>query len=237
MNFRHRERGATLVVVLLCLFIFMTMIIGFTYDARSQSALNAGVKLHNFYRVTGEQVLNEVRGTLADYWVIPLEFEDPTNMNKWRFGSLLQGDFSVSGETSQYGVLFSDGSIAQNGGILNLDYKVFVGNNADDPAHYLKGIKPLAAEDFSIDETWDTDGKIVMTVQVFQQGDVFPLSTVSHMIAVSGWDALATVGDVGSEGSDYGLDNTGRGTAGADGTLDLFEDVTQNVHADVTYFP
>ncbi len=234
MPSRYYERGATLVVVLLCLLIFMVMIMGFTFDARSQSVLNAGVKLHNYYRVSGEQVLNDVRANLADYWVQTTTaggIVDKDTADKWRFGSLLQGDFSLGGAPSEYGILFSEGSLQQNAGILDLDYKVYVANNADDASFYLTGVQPVDGLDLTIDQNWDTDGKIVMTVQIFQSGDAMPLSTVSHLIAVSGWDFIQSAGNVGSEGSNYEQDNTGRGSMGQNDTLDLFEDVNQDMTA------
>lgn len=213
----------------------MTLIIGFTVDTRSQSTLNAGVKLHTYYRVSGELILNELRANLADYYIQPVSppplLDVRTDvMPDWRFGGLLKGNFSATPEFSEYGILFSEGQVSQNAGVIDLDYKVYVKNNPDDPAYFFTGVVPFDGMD-EMDGSWDTDGKIVMTIQIFQAGDVNPIATVSHLVGITGVTEVSIAQNVGTEGSAYDQDNTGRGSLGEHSSLDLFRDTNQDMTA------
>jgi hypothetical protein len=225
MNFSQNHKGSTMVLVLLCLLIFMSMAIGFTFDSRAQSALNSGTKLHGYYRVTSEQVLNLMRHDLG--WTYktsnPLTISND-DVPKLRFGGLLQGDFSGSVEAGPYGILYQTGTTSQNAGLLNLYYKVWVANNPDDPAFTLDGteLNPGDPENaLTIDPTWDTDGKVILTAELFADDTAtVPLFAVTHMVAVSGASETALGQDVGQESSNVGdAANTGQGSLGNQETL------------------
>lgn len=227
------QRGATLILVMLLLLIFLTMIVGFSYDTRSQSMFTAGVKLNGYYRTTANEILNEIRATLADYWVVPLEFKDVSRIPLWRFGALLQGDFSTNPITSEYGVLLAEGKRPQNAGLLDLPYRVWVGNNTDDPAYQMDGMQVLTTpEPVYVATNWDTDGKMVMTCEIYESDDFSAtpppaaLVTVSQMVAVSGSEKVATAGEVATEGG-YDPAGLGQGTLGTKSSLTLGDDVAR----------
>ena len=217
------KKGNTMVLVLLCMLIFMSMIIGFTFDARSQSLFNSGAKLHNFYRASAEQILQKERSEMSAYWVSPDTIEGATaaSMPSWRFGGLLRGDFSPAPDVGKYGTLLSEGDIEQNNGLLDLHYKLWVANNADDPAYLMNGIYAIgdegADESAEIDPNWDTDGKVVLTVEMFVNDTATdPVLVLSHMVAVSGAELVYAGTEPAQEGDDSSANNQGTGSLGKD---------------------
>lgn len=231
MKITRRHKGSTLVLAMLCILVFMTLIMGFAFDTRTQSVMNTGVKLNTFYQVSAEQVLQEIRANLADYWVAS---EFPEEMNRWRFGALLQGEFSsVPGNHPENGILFSQGSTTQNAGLLTLYYRVWVTNNADDPAYFMCCADPPVevgqddeGQPLYIGKDWDTDGKIVLTTEIFESDTYnMPLITISHMVAVSGSQRVASYGNPGVEASD--LEGKGSGDMGGSSSLSLNDSLSQ----------
>ena len=191
------QRGVALPIALMLLTILLVMTIGFTYDTRVHSAYNASIKVSHFYRIAAETELNEfVVG--MDEWVTasPASSNAPST---WRFGNFLQSDIpDIS--YPEYGVLvdssfpndpFGSDRPAMNAGLLPLDYRIYVRNNRDDPAYYLAGAD--AGGGLAVTSDWDTDGKIILTVQVFNRRAAsfnaaldIPVTTISAIIQPTG---------------------------------------------------
>lgn len=198
------QRGSALVLALFGILMFMTMVVGFTYDARSQSAYNAGFKLNSFYTQTARSILNTYGAENLQFeWVTPPR-EDGKDYNNWRFSPLLQGP----GTPGKYGLKVEDsGSFSQNMGNLDLGYHIWVANNQDDPAVMFQGITvhTTTGDTALLDPSWDTDSRIVVTVEVFDNNDPNKVAraTVSAMFGPSGsepafgYDDVPTLGDAG----------------------------------------
>ncbi|MCB1050770.1 MAG: hypothetical protein H6510_10845 [Acidobacteria bacterium] len=225
-NLHNLKKGNTMVLVLLCMLIFMSMIVGFTFDARSQSIFNSGAKLHNFYRVSAEQILQTERSEMSAYWVTPNTLDSGGGaiadaMPSWRFGGLLRGDYSTTPTPGKYGMLLSEGDVEQNNGLLNLHYKLWVANNPDDPAYLMNGIYAVGydgADEYAIvDPNWDTDGKVVLTVEMFVNDTATdPVLVLSHMVAVSGAEIVYAGTEPAQEGDDSSANNQGTGSVGTE---------------------
>ena len=230
------QKASTLVLVMLILLLFMGLIIGFLFESRAQSNLNAGIKLHSFYRVSGDSILENVRAGLADYWIEPTNtFEDissdPSSLPTWRFGSLLQGDFTA-GISGPYGLLLQSDQYYQNSGLTPIYYDVWVANNPDDPAFSMTGFyihgEEGDADALQVASDWDTDGRIVLTVEIFDSDSAtVPVAVISHMVGVSGSEVVQRGNEIGQEGSDTGSSNTGDGSIGGyEGEWEINDETT-----------
>ena len=101
-----------------------------------------------------------------------------------------------------------------NSGLITLTYKVWIANNPDDPAFLMKGM--TIGVDVVDPATWDMDGKVVMTVEVFSPSDKnYSVTTQSALIAVTGTDFAEWHKNALPEGDFYGVGNLGRGSAGS----------------------
>jgi len=180
---KQNKKGSAMVLALFAILLFMVMVIGFTYNSRSQSVYNAGYKLNAYYTQTARSVLSEyVADTLHSEWVEPPLNNDGLYAD-WRFGNLLQS----GGEIGKYGVkVVNDGQVFQNFGALDLGYHIWIANNEDDPAVTYTGTK--VDVDSFISANWDTDSKVVVTVEVYQNSDPNKVTraTVSALCGPSG---------------------------------------------------
>ena len=223
---KTRKRGVALVTVLLILLILLIMVIGFTYENQTQASFNAAVTLENYYRTAANSLINEQAATL-DAWVTA-SHNTTAAMASWRFGNLLAG--APDANYPQYGILLAssfdsdglgDGTISANAGMMELDYRVYVANNRDDPSHFYSS---QTINNQTVDSTWDMDGKVVLTVQIFSgdTDDAFtfgvdhPVSTVSAMVQSTGVDQVLLGASAGSEGDDLTNSlNSGQGSSDA----------------------
>lgn len=191
-----RHRGATLPIALMILLLLMIMTIAFTYESRTQSAHNASLKIASYSRIAAENIVRRYV-TESDEWVQP-NFKAPDSIPFWRMGNTLKEE--MDGDYPEYGVLI-DSSFSNdakdgfaeslNAGLMEFHYRLYVANNRDDPAYYYQ----TGEDDSTIDPSWDTDGKYILTVQTFiREDDVFdvaldfPLTTVSVMVQPTGAD-------------------------------------------------
>lgn len=218
-----KRKGSAMVLALFAILLFMTMVVGFTYDSRSQSAYNAGFKLNAYYNQTARGILSQYGASaLQEEWVEIPRTNDFAEMEKWRFGALLQS----GGQEGKYGFLIAeDRQIFQNMGNLDLSYNIWVANNEDDPAVYLAGTMALRTPEKYIDATWDTDSKVVVTVEVFDNNDPdkLPKTTVSALFGPSGDTTTQGYLDVGNLGDPYGdVSNQGSDRALNPENLDAF---------------
>ena len=110
--------------------------------------------------------------------------------------------------------------IKMNAGLLNLTYKVFVVNNPDDPAFLLKGADLGDVDDQGdpelVDEEWDLDGKVVLTIQIFNAADTSnPLATQSALVGLVGADFVSLHDEDVKEGDENQAGGQGRGSKGS----------------------
>jgi len=205
----RNHRGSVLALALLIILIMLVMAVAFTYDTRTQSHFNSAIKLHNFYRTAAENILQESIAALPDQWVTATTDTTGT-ADQWRLGHLFKG----APDHAEYGfLLFSGTNYKMNANFIELDYRVYIQNNADDPANFLVDT-PVGG--LVIDETWDTDGKAVLTSQVFLPGEARALVTISALVQPTGAGIQYLGLDIGSEGSDISSNlNDGLGSADA----------------------
>ncbi len=243
MTYRN-ERGAVLPIALLIILVLLVLAVGFFYDARTQSGFNSAIKTHSFSRAQGESILRKRialinSGNGYEEWLTATE-SALNFVADWRLGSLLKGGFDT--DYPELGILletsFPSDSIAAttprpeiNAGLLPLDYRLYVRNNRDDPS-YLLATTDVNGQPMDGD-TWDTDGKVIFTVQVFKRGDDafdaivdVPVVTISAMVQSTGYEFVILGLDPGSEGDDLTTSlNAGRGSDDAgtnpDETRDL----------------
>ncbi len=203
---QRNHRGSVLAVALLIILIMLVMAVAFTYETRTQSHFNSAVKLHGFYRTAAENILQDTLAALSDEWVTAT-VDTLGTADNWRLSRLFKG----VPDDAKYGFLYKSGSnYKMNANLIDLDYKVFVQNNSDDPAYYMKDVN---IGTLVLDETWDTDGKAVVTVQVFQPGDSRPLVTITTLAQATGVGVTFLGLDIGSEGSDVSSNlNDGQGS-------------------------
>jgi len=132
----------------------------------------------------------------------------------------------TTSEGDTYGVLMDQDQwgnrIEMNAGLLALTYKVWVQNNPDDPAFMLAGVESPAC-DGAIDGTWDLDGKIVLTIEVFGADESTPLATQSALIGLVGADYDKRHDDNVFEGDAFGADNRGTGDKGSAARISIEE--------------
>ena len=198
-----------MVLALFAILLFMTMVVGFTYDARSQSSYNAGFKLNSYYQQSARSILN-IYGSqeLENEWVEPPK-TGGSDYGDYRFGPLLKS----AGDIGKYGINIQNaGTFSQNLGNLKLGYNIWIANNQDDPAISFSGIKiGKEGDDVIVDPNWDTDSKIVVTVEVYDIDDPGTIkATVSSMFGPSGSSSTIAAGDGTTIG--VGDDNTGGNT-------------------------
>jgi hypothetical protein len=230
---------------MLVLLIFIGITATMSFNARSQASMTTGVKLQQFYQSAAISAMARTRANLADYWVTPDGVLGEDECQNWRFSQLLKGgadatEISVSESASlaavasvateetstgdSYGVLMEEdqwgNSIEMNAGLLSLTYKVWVQNNPDDPAYFLAGVESPAC-DGTIDGTWDLDGKIVLTIEVFGADDTIPLATQSALIGLVGADYDKRHDDNVFEGDAFGADNRGTGDKGSAARINI----------------
>jgi hypothetical protein len=225
---------------MLVLLIFIGVTATMSFNARSQASMTTGVKLQQFYQSAAASAMARTRANLADHWITPDGVLGEDECQNWRFGQLLKTaseevtvsesvslaaisatvtestETESSGDT--YGALMEEdqwgNSIEMNAGLLSLTYKVWVQNNPDDPAFFLTGVESPAC-DGTIDSTWDLDGKVVLTVEVFGADDTIPLATQSALIGLVGADYDKRHDDNVFEGDAFGADNRGTGDKGS----------------------
>ena len=245
----HLQRGSTLVVAMLVLLIFIGVTATMSFNARSQSNMTTGVKLQQYYQSAAASAMARTRANLADFWVTPDGVLGEDECQNWRFSSLLKttsvevtepvtvsttASFAsvsaVSTMTSStgdsYGVEMPQdqwaNTIEMNAGLLSLTYKVWVQNNPDDPAFFLAGVESPAC-DGTVDNTWDLDGKIVLTIEVFGADTSTPLATQSALVGLVGADYDKRHDDNVFEGDAFGADNRGTGDKGSAARISIEE--------------
>ncbi|PIE02807.1 MAG: hypothetical protein CSA81_05675 [Acidobacteria bacterium] len=214
---KNNRKGSAMVLALFAILLFMTMIVGFTYDSRSQSIYNAGFKLNSYYSQTARSVLAQYGADVLQAEWVPVPIAaDPATVDTLRFSKLLQ----TAGTIGKYGLLLqANQSINQNLGNLPLEYNLWVTNNEDDPAVYLSGTKLHIGENKVLNPRWDTDSKVVVTVEIFDRNDSdkVPRAVVSALFGPSGSSEGQSYYDVGNLGNPTG----DVGHQGADGNLSI----------------
>ncbi len=220
MKYNRNERGSTLVAAMLLLLVFLGLTVSMTFDARSQANLTAGVKLQQFYKTAALSGLNQARANLDDYWTNPDAILGSDDKSSWRFGNLLQRTGDVSGDG--YGTLLDEADIAMNAGLLELHYRVWANNNPDDPSFMLEGMD--LGDGTLIATNFDMDGKVVLTVEVFNAADssfTYPLATHTALVGLTGAEVITRYEEGVREGDDSDPGNQGRGSAGRAASIDI----------------
>lgn len=220
---QRKERGTTLVIAMLLVLVFLALTISITYDSRSQSTMTGGIKLQQYYETAALSVVNRVRANLADEFVTPDTILASNNKSTWRFGNLLSSN-SYDPDANGYGLLFEEGDMAMNAGLLDLQYSVWISNNPDDPAFSMRGVNLADPTQPPIDPTWDLDAKVIMTVEIFSTADTnktSPLTTRTVMVGLTGADVITRYEEGVREGDDADPGNQGRGSAGRASRIDI----------------
>lgn len=217
----HR-RGVTLVLVMLLLLIFLGLTVNLLSEARSQGMLHAGIKLNQMYVMAAKSPLNEIRAELPDLYISP----DPSlytdkSPGEFRFGTMMKDGNPLGPSPSidpELGILIAEGDIDMNAGLLELTYRVYAKNNPDDPAFALNGFDIAPGE--TIDETWDFDGRIILSSAVFNRGETTnPLAIQSEMVSPAGVEIVERHNDAQQETGST-TENTGYREGSAPLTLD-----------------
>lgn len=199
------QRGATLILALFVLLIFLGLTVAMLYDARSQSTLNGGMKLNRMYNTTADSVIERFRASLSDQYLAPDSYTTTgTPSGDFRFGSFL----SSATHANDYGLLAEENSVTVNAGMLTLDYKIYVKNNPDDLARTFQGLRTGPDVEDVINENWDFDGRIIVTVEVFIPGDSIPVSTKTALIGPTGIEEVERFADAQQE-TGASAENTG----------------------------
>lgn len=199
------KRGATLILALFVLLIFLGLTVAMLYDARSQSTLNGGLKLNRMYNTAADSAIERFRANLADHYLAPDSYTTAgTPSSEFRFGGFL-GSGTHSGD---YGLLVEDSNMSVNAGMLTLDYKLYVKNNADDLANTFKGLRTGPTDEEIINENWDFDGRLVVTVEVYVSGDNIPVATKTALIGPTGLEEVERFADAQQE-TGASAENTG----------------------------
>jgi len=206
------QRGATLILALFVLLIFLGLTAAMIYDARSQSILNGGLKLNRFYNTAADSVIDRFRANLPDNYLAPDSYTTAgTPPGNFRFG-----EFLSTGTTSgEYGNLADEGTLALNAGMLNVEYKIYVKNNADDLANTFSGLRTGPEDESVINESWDFDGRIVVTAEIYIVGDDIPVATKTALIGPTGIEEVERFADAQQE-TGASAENTGSETGIAD---------------------
>ncbi|MDJ0835111.1 MAG: hypothetical protein QNK37_01260 [Acidobacteriota bacterium] len=221
MKAQPRERGITLVLSVLFVLIFLGLTVSLSYNARSETQMSNGIKLQQFYSMTARSIIDKERASFDDYWVTADPYTGETERKDWRLGSLLA--LVSASEQGEFGGLFPTDATTfdVNSGLMTLTYKVWIANNPDDPAFSMKGMD-LGDSEVVDPSTWDMDGKVVMTVEVFAPSDQTNAAAVqSTLIGVSGTDYAEWHKNALPEGDFYGVGNLGRGSAGSASRVSL----------------
>ena len=224
----HRnERGSALVVSLLVLTVLMTMAMAFTHEARSQSVFNAGTKLSQFYKIAAQNIMLEACNNMEEHWV-SANRQSSGQPGVWRLGGLMgaPGDADETDWGWLYASSFPADSLGDapetaNAGLITLNYRIYVQNNRDDPAYFLSG---LDINGHTMDRTWDTDGKVALTVQVFDgqsERPGNPLVSLTAVVQPSGMEALILAGHDAptTSGDKYAGLGSGEGEADVDNSV------------------
>lgn len=208
------QRGATLVLALFVLLIMLGLTVAMLYDSRSQAMLNGGLKLNRMYNTAADSVIDRFRAGLSDNYLAPDTYTTAGRLpGHFRFGEFLGSGSSVS----DYGSLATDGTLSLNAGMLSVDYKVFIKNNVDDLAYTFRGLRTGPDDDDIIDENWDFDGRMVVTVEIYITGDTIPVATKTALIGPTGIEEIERFADAQQEtgasaentGSEVGLADLG----------------------------
>lgn len=206
------ERGATLILALFVLLIFLGLTVAMLYDARSQSTLNGGLKLNRMYNTAADSAIERFRANLSDNYLAPDSYTTAgQESGAFRFGAYL----SDGTHDSEYGLLVEDDVMSVNAGMLSLDYKIYVKNNADDLANTFQGLRTGPADEDVIDQNWDFDGRIVVTVEIFRTGETIPVSTKTALIGPTGLEEVERFADAQQE-TGASAENTGSESGLAD---------------------
>ncbi|CAM2068912.1 hypothetical protein SCOR_26325 [Sulfidibacter corallicola] len=201
---RHRQPGATLVLVMLTLLIFLGMTMSMFFESRSVSIQTSGIKLSRMHNMAALSAIQREKVEIGSYW------QDDT-----RFSDLLGQAWPESADG--YGKLFASGSVTMNAGAMDLVYNVYVKNNADDLAVIMSGMQGYGK---TYDQWVDTDGWIIMTAEIFNSYDTSsPVAVQSAIIAPTGEE---TVEHAELSVTEQNMDRQGTGSIDSfDSQLDL----------------
>lgn len=199
------ERGATLILALFVLLIFLGLTVAMIYDARSQSILNGSLKLNRMYNTAAESVIDRFRSNLPDQYLAPDSYTTTgTPSANFRFGEYL----SAGTTANDYGAIVENGSLVLNAGMLSVDYKIYVKNNVDDLAYTFEGLRTGPDDEDIINGNWDFDGRIVVTAEIYITGDSIPVATKTALIGPTGLQEVERFADAQQE-TGASAENTG----------------------------
>jgi len=199
------ERGATLILALFVLLIFLGLTVAMIYDARSQSILNGSLKLNRMYNTAAESVIDRFRSNLPDQYLAPDSYTTTgTPSANFRFGEYL----SAGTAANDYGAIVENGSLVLNAGMLSVDYKIYVKNNVDDLAYTFEGLRTGPDDEDIINGNWDFDGRIVVTAEIYITGDSIPVATKTALIGPTGLQEVERFADAQQE-TGASAENTG----------------------------
>lgn len=219
------EKGFALLIAILLMLLLLALTNSMMFNSRSEAAMTNGVKLSQFYNTAARSAVDRTRANLQDYWVSADPFGGVSDRQQWRFGNLLA--LAQAGVTGEYGGempadAWSNG-LTMNGGLIPLTYKVWVKNNSSDPAWSMEGLNFGGVID---PNTWDMDGKVILTVEVFTASDVNnPVATHTAAIGLAGAEFVTLHDDAVREGDIFEAGNLGRGSLGSatEFTLDAYK--------------
>lgn len=220
----RERRGFTLILVMLLVVITMGLSIVMIKESRDQATVRGSYQLQQNFQMAARAALAEARASLADHWVAGDLWDAPSERGDWRFGELLASAGAES--PNGYGRLMTSGVYSTNQDLMTLNYNVYVRNNPDDPAWALANTSGQGSNAITTD--WDLDGRIVLTVEVYDQDPNFPLAVESVEVGATGVEVVSYGRDASNQG---GLNDTlGRGTGslGERETLDSLDGLRGN---------
>lgn len=168
----RNQRGSTLVLSMGAILIMLGMAMSLLFQAQSQSTETGALRMSQMYDMAAFSAIQREKAALSDDWD---DYE--------YFTPLLTSLTTVS--EKGYGKLYRSGSFTTNSGVSTMSYNVYVANNAGD-----YGVMFADYNDprFANDQDWD--GWIVMTAEVFVEGQEVPVAVTSAIVAPTGEESV-----------------------------------------------
>lgn len=167
-----KQRGSTLVIAMAALLLMLGMAMSLLFQAQSQSTETGALRLAQMYEMASYSAIQKEKARLSADWD---DYE--------HFTPLLQSLTDVS--PNGYGKRYGSGSFTTNSGTTTMTYNVYIANNAGDyGVIFAEQGNPALANDI------DYDGFIVMTSEVFIDGQTAPVAVNSAIIAPSGEETV-----------------------------------------------
>ncbi|CAM2005892.1 hypothetical protein [Acanthopleuribacter pedis] len=168
----QNRRGSTLVLSMGAILIMFGLAMSLLFQAQSQSSETGALRLAQMYEMASFSAIQKEKASLSDDW------DDIDH-----FTPLLT---SLTTESEHgYGKLYASGTFTSYSGASSMRYNVYVANNSGD---YGIVFSEHGSANYNVDQ--DYDGYIVMTAEVFIEGQEVPVAVNSAIIAPTGEESV-----------------------------------------------